>query len=588
VLIKDPTKVQSVDPVTNEVTLKSNARGRMGTKIIVAPSLGDIDGDGRLNVVTGVNEAYLERPNAVFNNQLVQFLQFSGTLESGNGRFYALHPEGANRGAAPLQYGWNPDAFLPGWPVHVAMLTTEVLPVVGTGVNGSPALADLNKDGIPEIAGFSFFGPAYIFDGHGGSFLGEVRPGTPRTLEADVFGGESNAIDTPGYPSLGGGILAEMLGPGTGFQFIAPTTGLGKSLDTYLPAKQTPSQLHLSIWDVSTPDGQPTSGAFRTAFPRVVNDLQFFVSPSAADISGDDLAESLSGSGVYDLHAFSPDGTEPAGWPKFTGGWSVDTPSVGDIDGDGQREVASATREGYLFVWRTAGRECGYAPWRQYHHDEWSTGNYATDARPPAALHGALSARNDGGAQLLVADLPADNIYCGQAASLDVRYSRQTISTQAQFDVAERFTVSGVPAQGGRGRNTLLQLRPASALTGQVYVAARAADDAGNLSTLSDLGAVTLVIAPTPTPSSTRSSTPTATRTTPPTATSTPSTIPSATAVPKATATSVPLVTATIAPRLENDGVCAIVAPRQSSPFAKSLLAVGLALAALRRRARSR
>jgi hypothetical protein len=133
----------AVDPETDEVTLMPNSGAAIGTKIIVPPSLGDIDGNGTLEVVAAVNEEYVEPPNAVFENPVIQLFQAVGVLDSGNTRVYALYADGAMHGPNGVERGWNPDAFLPGWPVKTALLTTELLPTVGTGSNGPPALADV-------------------------------------------------------------------------------------------------------------------------------------------------------------------------------------------------------------------------------------------------------------------------------------------------------------------------------------------------------------------------------------------------------------------------------------------------------------
>jgi hypothetical protein len=529
VLLKDPTKVQSIDPITNEVTLKPNAKAAIGTKIITPASLGDIDGDGTLDVVIGVNEEYVERPNAIFENLTIGFLRAAGALTSGNGRTYALFHDGTAHGAAPLDHGWNPDAFMPGWPVKIAMLTTGLLPTVGTGVDGPPALADLNHDGRPEIAIFSVIGPAYVFDGHGASFLGDEPgyPGIARTLAADIFGVGSNSVDAPAYPGLGGGVLAEMGGPGRGFQFMGPTAGLGKLVDNNLTEHQTPSDNQFAMWSVAAADGTPASGDFEPNFPRVVNDLQFLTAPSVADIDGDGLPEALEGSGVYDIHALNINGVEPAGWPKFTGGWMVATPAIGDVDGDGHLEVVGITREGYLFIWKTPASECSDVPWRKSHHDEWNTGNYDADTRAPAPIlstRAALIAAPGGVINLNLTAVPGSDLYCGAGADFDIRFAAQPISGAAQFAAASRFTMTGGAVPPGRAHMVTVPLQaPQSFTPGPVYVAARVSDAAGNRSVITALGQTTLLAAPTPT------------LTVAPTATSTPA--PTATVAPPATVT---------------------------------------------------
>ena len=89
--------------------------------------------------------------------------------------------------------------------------------------------------------------------------------------------------------------------------------------------------------------------------------------------------EILEGSAGYFVHAFDASGNEPLGWPKFTGGWNVANPAVGDVDGDGLNEVVVLTREGYLYVWNT-GAPSGAEEWPKKRHDLRNTGNYEEPA----------------------------------------------------------------------------------------------------------------------------------------------------------------------------------------------------------------
>ncbi len=518
VLLKDPNKVASVDPITNRVRLIPGSGQRMGSKIVVPPSLGDIDGDGSLDVVASVNEAYRERPNAVITNVVVNFLQASGALESGNTRLYAVHSSGATRGANSQSFGWNPDAFLEGWPVRLAMLTTELLPVVGTGSNGPPALADLDGDSRLEVAGFSILGPAYVFRWTGESFLGIERGSIPRTLLADVFGAESRALDSPSYPALGAPVIAEMFGAGRGYHLLAPAAGLGKLLDANLPAQQFPAENHLALWEVARADGSPAEGKLAPAFPQLVNDLQFFVAPIAVDINGDGVAEAIWGSGVYDLRAVDPLGRWPRGWPKFTGGWSIGSPAAGDIDGDGTLEIAAVTREGYLFLFSTAGSRCGHLPWRQYHHDPWGSGNYHTDAWPPAPPVGRIQLVDTRQVMLLGDATPGDDQFCGKPARIELRFALAPLDEAAAFERASVLVASVAGTESGRSRRLAVSATLPSSLTGRVYLAARAEDERGNRSRIVAYGALELpTVVPTrthtPTPAASRAQTPTPTST---------------------------------------------------------------------------
>jgi hypothetical protein len=104
--------------------------------------------------------------------------------------------------------------------------------------------------------------------------------------------------------------------------------------------------------------------------------LPFITAPSVADVSGDGRPDILNGSDTANVAAVAGDGTPVPGWPKFTGGWSLFSPAVADLDGDGPVEVAATTREGYLFVWDTPGhrRDVQVPTW---HQDAAHTGRLA-------------------------------------------------------------------------------------------------------------------------------------------------------------------------------------------------------------------
>jgi hypothetical protein len=114
-----------------------------------------------------------------------------------------------------------------------------------------------------------------------------------------------------------------------------------------------------------------------------MEELQFLTGPSIADVGGTPAVrtppEIIEGSAGYFLHAYGVSGTEPAGWPKFTGGWNVANPAIGDVDGDALNEVAVLTREGNLYVWNTTA-PVGSEEWPKKRHDLRNTGNYEEPA----------------------------------------------------------------------------------------------------------------------------------------------------------------------------------------------------------------
>ncbi len=371
VLVVDASRMVSIDPNSHKVTPKPGAF--RGSKIIDSPAVGDIDRDGHLDIVVGTNEEYDEPPNFSLTSTTASAL--APVLSPANSRVYAIHEDGNNHAGG---------AFLPGWPVKIGILSKELLPVVGEGINASPALADVDGNGRLEIGVFSYAGPAYLLASDGTSFYGSDPSGNYLVMATDGYPA-SNSPDTPSFAALGEGAFGALAAPGA-LAFAAPAAGLGRSLAVVLPEEQLNADDHTSAWVALT-------GKYLPAYPHHIEELQFLTGPSIAHVGATPLPQVVEGSAGYYLHAFDANGVEPSGWPKFTGGWHIANPAIGDVDGDGRNEVVVLTREGNLFVWDTAAA-AGREEWPKKRHDLRNTGNYQ---EPPGQTSNQSRLHRSGG-----------------------------------------------------------------------------------------------------------------------------------------------------------------------------------------------
>src|SRR5438477_390675 len=371
VLVVDASRMVSIDANSHKVTPKPGAF--RGSKIIDSPAVGDIDRDGHLDIVVGTNEEYDEPPNFSLTSTTASAL--APVLSPANSRVYAIHEDGNNHAGG---------AFLPGWPVKIGILSKELLPVVGEGINASPALADVDGNGRLEIGVFSYAGPAYLLASDGTSFYGSDPSGNYLVMATDGYPA-SNSPDTPSFAALGEGAFGALAAPGA-LAFAAPAAGLGRSLAVVLPEEQLTADDHTSAWVALT-------GKYLPAYPHHIEELQFLTGPSIAHVGATPLPQVVEGSAGYYLHAFDANGVEPTGWPKFTGGWPIANPAIGDVDGDGMNEVVVLTREGNLFVWDTAAT-AGREEWPKKRHDLRNTGNYE---EPPGQTSNQSRLHRSGG-----------------------------------------------------------------------------------------------------------------------------------------------------------------------------------------------
>ncbi|MFM7202398.1 MAG: FG-GAP-like repeat-containing protein [Myxococcota bacterium] len=311
-------------------------------RIMVSPALGDLDGNGTLEVVIGTNEL----------------------IDGNQSPTYAIHADGNLHSGGP---------FLSGWPILTSGLYGDVLPGVGKGTCSSPALADIDGDGRLEVATHTITGyptrqsaSIYRYNGRPFSRMGQSRRD---------WGALSNTEEPSGFVTINSGTFGDLDQDGD-VDYVLNMGGFNALLNLLQGARRTEHNYLIGAWDART-------GISLAGFPQQVADMQFFMNPTMADLDGDSLPEVIHGDGAFMLWAFNRVGEQPAGWPKFTGQWNLSAPAVGDMDGDGFLEVVAGTRGGWLYAWHTTGTTAargGVVEWSSFHHDLRNSGNYETAA----------------------------------------------------------------------------------------------------------------------------------------------------------------------------------------------------------------
>jgi hypothetical protein len=376
--------------VSHQVTFAAGSNVDDGGEIIATPTVADLDGDDRAEIVIGGQEQYRETPN-IGDGATVKAL-LAATGSAGNSRLYVISPDGSASTASPTSPSHpHAQAYLPGWPVALGMATTNLLPTIGDGVAMPAVVGEVSTDhaGL-EIVAASAAGPLYVFDAAGVSVLGESAEGDlPLAWTAGLppvlpgpFGADRNSDDLVASLAAFSGASVGDLDGVAGGEITAPTAGMTRLIDLLEVDEQLPSDDQLSMWGS---DGHALPGS-----PQAVADLAFFVQPSIADLDGDGAAETIAGNSTYTFSAFDSTGAAPDGWPKLTGGWTLGTPGIGDWDGDGTLEVAQQRRDGVLLVWSTSGaaEDVQWAGWGCDSHHSGACADTAPAVDPDCAVDG--------------------------------------------------------------------------------------------------------------------------------------------------------------------------------------------------------
>jgi hypothetical protein len=286
-------------------------------KIVSTPVVGDIDGDGRPEIVTGSNG-----------------------LREGLAAAYAVRADGNANPEGPFVAGWN--------PLEIAAIRGDLLPTLASGVQMTPVLVDVDGDRDSEVVLYAVTGSSLVL-------VDQTRAAGPRVVARfSLAPGEGSALrgttflggtGSPLAADTDGDGVSELYAPLIPFRMLTLRSKPGVPLDV---------PMALGGWKIESRDDRTAVVPMLPGYPRRMEDLMIWASPGAADVDGDGEAEVLMGSGGYLLHAFARKGGEAAAFPKFTGGWIFSAPAVGDLEGDGRLDLVAVTREGYLFAWELA------------------------------------------------------------------------------------------------------------------------------------------------------------------------------------------------------------------------------------------
>jgi hypothetical protein len=217
---------------------------------------------------------------------------------------------------------------VPGWPISVID--------AGTNITASPAVGDIDGDGRPEVIIQNSAGRVFALN-HDGSWM----PGWPQWVS-------SNTTTTAPSPAL-----ADLNGDG---KLEIVLAGLDSKCYVFrYNGTQFPG------W----PQPYTTSTINRTTES----------SPIVADVDGDGNLDIILGCEDGTLHAWKSNGVYVPGFPIQIHAYLRGTPVVYDFDLDGRLEIATSCWDKNIYIWDLTGawyRDC--APWNGFHANIHNTG----------------------------------------------------------------------------------------------------------------------------------------------------------------------------------------------------------------------
>jgi hypothetical protein len=363
----------------------------------------DIIDDEKLESAPAI--AYLEGksspPDLVVRPQYTE-TKGAGVQELPYAFAFAYHANGA------LMSGWP--VKLPGVIEYYGSAQEFVTEGTSTPVAADPTGTGLAPD---DVVVSPIFSPPYLINGEGHilSTYGPTGKGAPTTFTTSAAFGKVGEVMSLSTADIN-------------------ATSLLVALDEPGAASGEP----IEDEEASYP---ALGGVTSPGFPAKRQGLDFLGEPIIAPVTAEGGASIIDGGDSNAEQAYGTGGSMAAEFPKWTTGWTLFSPSAGDLLSNGKVDVVSVTREGYLFSWSTKGPESGNDQWWHDSHDEWNTGNYEAVTRPPGAIRDAQWRKGASDAKFTA---PGSTWYEGTPSSYRVTLEPQGTTVTAPATVAAGST----------------------------------------------------------------------------------------------------------------------------------------------------